>query len=194
MKRKGADEDTDNEMIVFCAPGKKGEVRIPEGIQSIHFCAFLGCSGVTSVFLPESLEEVGDAAFGDMESCVSIQADEENTSYFSKDGVLYGRGRKSSTGYFSVAAYPAGKPDQIYEYDPALGYIGEIKAGAFMGASNLREVRLPSKVKMINSGAFLGCKNLEKAIITGKKKISVEGNAFDNCPRLKEWVRDKDFD
>lgn len=63
-----------------------------------------------------------------------------------------------------------------------------------MGASNLREVRLPSKVKMINSGAFLGCKNLEKVIVTGKKKISVEGNAFDNCPRLKEWVRDKDFD
>ena len=65
---------------------------------------------------------------------------------------------------------------------------------AFLGADHLREVYLPSRLKEIKEYTFSDCKNLRKVVVKNKKKISnVEENAFDNCPNLKEHVKDKDW-
>ena len=70
--------------------------------------------------------------------------------------------------------------------------IEEIQEGAFFGAGHLREVYLPSRVRFIRDAAFQKCKNLRKVAVKNKKRISVvEGDVFEDCPRLKEWVKEK---
>ena len=193
IQRAGVGLDNDHvmeqETLLLCNPGKKGMIKVPKSVQIIDNCAFLGCSLITSVFLPASVETVGNAAFGKMKSCVSIQADEDNQYYDSQDGVLYGKALGASE-YACIAAYPAGRKDAVYEKAPE--YIEEIQEGAFFGADHLREVYLPSRVRFIRSAAFQKCKNLRKVTVKNKKRISVvEGSAFEDCPRLKEWVKEK---
>ena len=192
IQRAGADFDfeytTDRETLILCVPGKKGEIRIPEGVQDIYTSAFRGCSGITSVFLPTTIHSIGNAAFSDMISCTRILAHKKDKDYFSKNGVLYLRTSTSPASW--VVAYPAGKMDQIYNAAPKDA--DQICAGAFMGASHLQEVYLPSGIKTIEAGAFMNCKNLRKVIVKNKKRISdLFGNAFIGCPKLKERVKDK---
>ena len=194
IQRAGVGLDNDHvmehETLLLCNPGKKGKVKIPENVQIIDDCAFWGCSGITSVFLPASIQVVGNAAFGNMKSCISIETDNKNKFYYSKDGVLYGQPSASISQRPNIAAYPSGKTDPVYDKAPE--YIEEIHEGAFLGAVHLQEVYLPSRVRVIRDAAFQNCKNLQKVVVKNKKRISfVEGNAFDDCPKLKERVKDK---
>lgn len=194
IQRAGAGYDDDSttteETLMFCVPCKKGKIRIPQGVQCIFDYAFMGCSGITSVFLPASIQVVGNAAFGNMKSCISIETDNKNKFYYSKDGVLYGQPSASISQRPNIAAYPSGKTDPVYDKAPE--YIEEIHEGAFLGAVHLQEVYLPSRVRVIRDAAFQNCKNLQKVVVKNKKRISfVEGNAFDDCPKLKERIKDK---
>ncbi len=189
IKRKGADQYTDGDQLVFCVPRKKGSVRVPENVEYIGRCAFFGCSGITSVRFPASF--LYNACFANMKSCKSIQVDKKSnkdTLFYTKDGVLY---RREFLEYTRVVAYPAGKTDRVYKApDNTWG----ISPCAFLGADHLREVYLPSRLKEIKEYTFSDCKNLRKVVVKNKKKISnVEENAFDNCPNLKEHVKDKDW-
>ena len=186
IKRKGVDQYTYGDLLVFCVPRKKGGVRVPENVEYIGRCAFFGCSGITSVHFPGSF--LYEACFADMKSCTSIQVDKKNnedTLFYSKDGVLYIR---EFLEYTQIVAYPAGKTDRVYKAPKNTWIISEC---AFFGADHLREVYLPSGVKEIYSSAFSDCKKLRKVVVKNKKKISnVETDAFDNCPNLKEHVKD----
>ncbi len=186
IKRKGADQYTDGDQLVFCVPRKKGGVRVPENVEYIGRCAFFGCSGITSVRFPASF--LYNACFANMKSCKSIQVDKKSnkdTLFYTKDGVLY---RREFMEYTRVVAYPAGKTDRVYK---APENTWEISPCAFRGADHLREVYLPSRLKEIKEYTFSDCKNLRKVVVKNKKKISlVDGRAFLNCPNLKEHVKD----
>lgn len=191
IQRAGADSGfeyaTHRETLVLCVLSKKGKIRIPEGVKDIYTSAFYGCSGITSVFLPSSLYVVGDAAFGGMKSCTNIQPPKNSKGFFSKNGVLYFHYSNSST---VLISYPAGKTDQIFNDAPK--NTDFISAGAFLDATHLQEVYLPSRMKTIEFGAFGGCKNLRKVIVKNKKRIhELAGSAFFGCPKLKEHVKDK---
>jgi len=190
IQRAGADFDfqytTDRETLILCIPSKKGEIRIPEGVQDIYSSAFRGCSDITSVFLPSSLVDVGTAAFGGMKSCKNIHPPKNSKEYISINGVLYYYSNSNSV----LIAYPAGKTDKIFNNAPK--NTDFISAGAFLEATHLQEVYLPSGMEKIDDGAFGGCKNLRKVIVKNKKKINeVSAQAFFGCPKLKERVKDK---
>ena len=191
IQRAGADFDleytTDRETLILCVPGKKGKIRIPEGVEDIYTSAFRGCSGITSVYLPSSLVAIGDAAFGGMESCTNIQPPKNSKEFFTKNGVLYLHYSNSRT---VLIAYPAGKKDRIFNDAPK--NTDCIDAGAFLDATHLQEVYLPSRMKTIEFGAFGGCKNLRKVIVKNKKRIhELAGSAFFGCTKLKEHIKDK---
>ena len=190
IKRKGADQYTDGDQLVFCVPRKKGAVRVPESVECIGRCAFIGCSGITSVRFPAS-SSLYEGCFADMKSCKSIQVDKKSnkdTLLYTKDGILYTR---EFLEYAWVIAYPAGKTDRVYK---APENTWGISPCAFQGADHLREVYLPSRLKEIKEYTFSDCKNLRKVVVKNKKKISlVDGRAFLNCPNLEEHVKDKDW-
>ena len=52
------------ELIIY--PAGKGNVyEIPEGVTSIGYSAFNGCSSLESIVIPESVTSIGDWAFCD---------------------------------------------------------------------------------------------------------------------------------
>lgn len=195
IQRAGAKCDGDSETLwetlILCAPCREGEIRIPEGVQYIYDCAFLECSGITSVFLPASLKSVGGAAFGSMDSCTSIQIDKKSKTFYSQNGILYGRD-DNQYGATCIIAYPAGKRDTKYDTVPK--YIREVGCGAFFGADQLREVRLPTRIDMIYDSAFQDCRHLQKVVVKNRKQIAgVAKDAYDDCPRLKEYVKGENW-
>ena len=61
--------------------GEDTEVVIPEGVIKISQKAFLSAGGITSIHLPESLEEIEPLTFADLLSLKSITVDPNNRHY-----------------------------------------------------------------------------------------------------------------
>ena len=56
--------------IVLCCPAGKGTVVIPDGVKKIEKRAFSYCDKITSLALPDSVEEIGEEAFFGCKSCL----------------------------------------------------------------------------------------------------------------------------
>jgi len=57
-------------ILYCCGPGKEGTVRVAEGTWELDSYAFLRCSMLTNVLLPDSLEYIG---FGAFRKCTNLQ-------------------------------------------------------------------------------------------------------------------------
>ena len=53
----------DKTEVIGFYDGLQGDVVIPDGIKKIYNWAFMKCSGITSVFIPDSVIEIGECAF-----------------------------------------------------------------------------------------------------------------------------------
>lgn len=73
---------------VFQSCTALSEVTIPAGVTSIGESAFYGCIKLTSITIPASVRGIGDA-FSGCTSLTAFTVDASNTSYSSKDGLLY---------------------------------------------------------------------------------------------------------
>ena len=71
-----------------------GSVTIPSSITyegtsysvtSISYYAFYGCSGLTSITIPESVTRIGDLAFEGCSSLTSMRVEQGNPVYDSRD-------------------------------------------------------------------------------------------------------------
>jgi PKD repeat protein len=49
--------------LVRCPPGKTGSLTIPNSVTTIGYCAFYGCTALTSVTIPNSVTTIDDYAF-----------------------------------------------------------------------------------------------------------------------------------
>ncbi|AKB34208.1 Chitin binding protein [Methanosarcina siciliae HI350] len=49
--------------LVRCPPGKTGSLTIPNSVTTIGYCAFYGCTALTSVTIPNSITTIDDYAF-----------------------------------------------------------------------------------------------------------------------------------
>lgn len=68
---------------------------------------------------------------------------------------------------------------ETYNNDPVTT-IGEF---AFANLTNVKEIKLPSSIKVIERGAFMGCSNLEKINIPSSVEI-IKNDAFYLCDKL----------
>lgn len=118
--------------------------------KKIGNSAFEG-TGAAEIVLPESLEQIGYAAFAYAKNLTAFKA-ESNVSYFTEDGVLY---KKLSSGGYELAAYPTAKTLGASEYRVMDGTV-RVEAYAFAGKtdSNFTKVILPYSVKTIGNAAF----------------------------------------
>ena len=136
-------------------------IELAEGTLEIANCAFYGCSGLTSVTIPNSVTSIGGFAFA---GCSSL------TSVTIPDGV-------TSIGIYTF--YNCSNLTSITIPNSVTSIGGE----AFRGCSSLTSVTIPNSVKSIGESAFNGCSRLTSVTIPNSV-TSIDYFAFYGCSSL----------
>jgi len=131
-------------------------IEIPNSVTSIGGIAFSGCTGLTSVTIPNSVTSIGGYAFF---GCSSLTSPVFNAHMF-----VY-----MPTSYSGAYTIPNG--------------IESIAGGAFSSCSGLTSVTIPNSVTSIGGSAFSGCTGLTSVTIPNSV-TSIGGYAFFGCSGL----------
>ena len=156
---------TSNDVIGKCAfKGCSGltSLTLPDGITEIGDEAFTYCSGLTSLTLPDGITEIGSSAFRDCSGLTSLTLPAGITSIGSR-AFYWCSGLTSLT-----------LPDGITS----------IGSGAFEGCSYLTSLTIPSSVNSLGDYAFKNCSSLQSVHVSWSTPISA-GKAFDEFDTSK---------
>lgn len=141
-----------------CENLKRVTFRNP--VKKITGSAFLGCTSLESIAIPEGCTEI--AGFG---GCVNLKHISIPRS-------------TTKLGYHAFSDCTQFESFVVPEGIEELGY------GAFSGCSSLKAIILPSTLKRIGDYAFKGCTCLEKIVLPdGLQEIGEK--AFEQCNRIR---------
>ena len=152
---------SDDSHSPFYKNKKIKKVIIEDGVTSISFSAFKGCSSLTSVTISEGVRFIDGSAF---ENCSSL------TSITISEGVRI-IGSSAFEGCKSLTSITI--PKSVV----GIGY------SAFEGCSSLTSVTIPEGVKTIECHTFSGCSSLTSIVIP-EGVTSIGFDAFYNCSSL----------
>ena len=130
-------------------------------VTSIGNGAFYGCSGLTSVTIPNSVTSIGRSAF---ESCSSLTSVTIGNSVTSIGNSAF----EGCSGLTSITI-----PNSV----TSIGHF------AFIGCNALTSITIPNSVTSIGDNAFSGCSGLTSVTI-GNSVTSIGSYAFYNCSSL----------
>ena len=138
-------------------------VEIPNSVTSIGSYAFYGCSGLSSVEIPNSVKRIGEGVFCYCSGLTSVEIPNSVTSIGA--GAFEG-----CSGLTSVEI-----PNSVTS----------IGGGAFYGCSGLTSVEIPNSVTGIGGGVFEGCSGLTSVTI-GNSVTRINYDVFKGCTSLKD--------
>ena len=130
-------------------------------------------------YIPETLTYIMKDAISGTVKVSSIEVDENNENYFSKDGVLFIKYGLLDTNT-ELVQYPGGKHGK-YIIPNSITSIG---AEAFYGCTGLTSVSIPDSVKSIGAWSFDGCTGLANVTISNGVTSIGEGS-FRGCTAIK---------
>ena len=117
------------------------------------------------------------------EGLCAIECPDNHRKYWTKDGVLFSRNRKT------LLFYPVGRSDGYYRPPDTTV---KIAPKAFQDHAYLREIDMPDSIRMIGMSAFYHCSALSKIHFSANlREIPDAGvygfhGVFENCPLLTE--------
>ena len=149
---------TDNDIII---PSSYN--GLPVTTISDH--AFSGCSGLTSITIPDSVTSIGRSAFRDCIGLTSIEISEGVTSIGS-----------------SAFSGCSGLKSIVIPYG-----VTSIKDHTFYGCSELTSVTIPEGVTSIGKYVFYDCSKLTSIVIP-RGVTSIGESAFSGCSELTNMV------
>ena len=126
-------------------------------------CAFLNCSGLTSLSLPSSLTSIKYRAFYGCSGLTSLSLPSGITS-------IDWNAFSGCSGLTSLTL-----PSSLTSID----------SGAFSGCSGLTSLSLPSGLTSIGDGAFRGCSGLTSIYVYTEKLPNMGSDVFDGCDAKK---------
>ena len=136
------------------------ELVIPESVKVIKPQTFYG-SGIKKVTMHEAIQSIGNSAFENCRSLLSVDIPNSVTDI----------GIKAFSGCSSMKSITFGTG------------INSISTEAFNRCTSLESVVIPNNVLNIKGGAFGHCKSLTSAII-GNRVKSISNGAFYDCSSL----------
>jgi len=136
-------------------------VTIPNSVTSIGEAAFFGCKGLTSVTIPNSVTSIGNGAFSRCSGLTSITIPNSVTSI----------GNNAFSGCSKLTSVTI--PNSVTS----------VENYAFSGCSGLTSITIPNSVTSIGDYAFDGCSGLTSITIPNSV-TSIGSHAFDGCYRL----------
>ena len=150
------------------SPNPTGSVTIPSTlggrpVTSIGYRAFYGCSQLTSVIIPNSVEIIGWQSFYGCNQLTSVNIPDSVTSI--GDAAFYGCSRLKSVAI----------PDSVTNIDDS----------AFGGCSGLTNLMIGVGVRVIENNAFSGCSGLISVSIPDSV-TKIGESAFSGCSGLNE--------
>ena len=156
--------------------GKRLAVVIPSVYQdgvvtSIGSYAFSGCSGLTSITIPDSVTSIGERAFSYCSGLTSITVEQGNAVFHSTGNCLI------ETAFKTLIA---GCKNSIIPDD---GSVISIGSNAFYNCSGLTSITIPDRVTSIGDCAFYYCSGLASITIPDSV-TSIGSYAFSDCSGL----------
>ena len=140
----------------------KGVITFKKDITTIGKRAFYECDNLLEIFIPNSVEEIGESAFGYCASLVNITI---------PDGVT------------AIGRYAFLQCDNLTEIIiPKSVY--NIEEGVFSYCDKLKEIIIPKNVTSIKRATFSDCPNLVDVNISDSV-TSIENFAFQHCTSIK---------
>lgn len=172
--------DDDQTMNILFYKGLDAHVEIPSTIgryrvTKISNRAFGLCSKITSITVPESITNIGEAVFSGCSNLQNINVSEGNDHYKSINGILFDKNEKT------LISYPSGIKAQNYVVPCG---VVNIEDHAFEGCSGLNCLVLPNSVINIGDYAFNKCSNLTKINIPNSV-MRIGKEAFSRCTSLR---------
>ena len=143
-------------------------VTIPDSVREIGDKAFSGCEGLTSITIPNSVTKISTYAFINCTSLSSINIP-NNVTEIGKEAF------EGCTGLTSINI-----PNNVTK----------IGSGAFIGCTGLTSINIPDSVTEIDEKAFKGCTSLISVVIPdsvayiGRVKLGDGGSTFEGCTSL----------
>ena len=196
--------DYNGAMIVGIEPSPTGPVAIPDSVSlpqtgdsltvvGVGNEAFRGCSGITSVTIPETFQRIGASAFLDCTSLATVDlgnaTPDINFSAFSGCNSL-----KTFTVSSYNPVYKVVSKMLVTKQTDVLtcgvngavtipSGVKTIGPGAFWGLGGLTSVKIPSGVTAIDMNAFRDCSSLTSVTIPDSV-TSIGDCAFAGCDGL----------
>ena len=149
--------------FLFCS--SLNDIVIPDGVTSIGNEAFNRCGSLTSFVIPNGVTSIGDSAFAGCRSLSNIAIPDSVTSI----GTWTFCGCESLT---NIAI-----PDSVTR----------IGNNAFCYCKSLSSVVIPDGITSIGYGTFWGCGSLTDIVILDSV-TSIGGGAFNGCTSLTDIV------
>ena len=146
-------------------------VTIPNSVSYIGKYAFASCSGLTSVTIPNSVSYIGKYAFASCSGLTSVTVDKNNGTYDSRNNcnaII-----ETSTNKLIVGCNNTIIPNSVTS-------IGEF---AFSDCSGLTSVAIPNSVTSIGESAFARCSGLTSVTIPNSV-TSIGSWTFYGCSGL----------
>ena len=155
------------------------EIKLSSNLKKIGECAFQG-STIKTIHIPASVEEIGDTVFLNCELLETITVDSDSMYYKTLDGVLYTKDER-------VLVWCPPKGITSHTVSEATEIIAPY---AFYMNQSLKNIVLPSNLRLIGERAFSTCLLLESVNIPASV-YDIGLYAFSNCEGMKTITFEK---
>ena len=150
-------------------------ITIPNSVTSIGNFAFENCSGLTSVTIPNSVTSIGDYAFSECTSLTSITIPNSVTSI---DDYAF-------SGCSGLTSIQVETGNTTYDSRDNCNAIIETATNTLI--AGCQNTTIPNSVTSIGADAFFGCTNMTSITIP-ESVTSIGSSAFEGCSGLTSFT------
>ena len=170
-------------LVLGCS---ESDIPVDGSVTSIAANAFIGCSRLSYIDIPDTIESIGTSAFNDCNNLTEVRtyANGALTSIGSS-AFSYCTSLKSivlPSSVIAIGEHAFSNCSSLRNFN-SLALISSISSGMFRYCTSLQTIELPPTLRRIADGAFYNCTSLNNVVIPPQVMI-IEPQAFYGCSSL----------